>query len=274
MHTDYLFEIEQVRRTEQFDMMTDHFHDSYEIYYLLDGERYYYIHNRLYALQAGDLIVITKNELHRTTNKGPAGHERILINFDDRFIRKALDIHQDSQPLLPNQNFLLRPDSREQEAIREMMSAMLREQVQELSFKLLCQQSLLVQLLILIRRIQAAGHSPIIPERSEKQERVYEIIEHLNQEYTRRLTLEDIADVFYISSPYLCRIFKETTGFTVIEYLNYVRIRQAQELLRETSWRVTRIAESTGFDSIAHFGRVFKQMTNRTPLQYRKQYQI
>jgi transcriptional regulator GlxA family with amidase domain len=62
------------------------------------------------------------------------------------------------------------------------------------------------------------------------------------------------------------------TGFTVIEYLNYVRIRETKTLLTETDWPITRVAEKTGFDSIAHFGRVFKGITGRAPLQYRKQH--
>ncbi|MNC81347.1 Arabinose operon regulatory protein [compost metagenome] len=57
----------------------------------------------------------------------------------------------------------------------------------------------------------------------------------------------------------------------MIEYLNYVRIRETKFLLRTTDWRMTRIARETGFDSIAHFGRVFKGLTGRSPLQYRKQ---
>jgi AraC-like DNA-binding protein len=52
-----------------------------------------------------------------------------------------------------------------------------------------------------------------------------------------------------------CRIFKLATG-----------------LLKETDWPMTRVAAETGFDSIAHFGRVFKGITGRAPLQYRKQH--
>lgn len=70
---------------------------------------------------------------------------------------------------------------------------------------------------------------------------------------------------FYISSTYLCRIFKQTTGFTLVEYLQDVRVQQARAYLSETNWKVTAIAEKTDFDSIAHFDRVFKQLTGNTP---------
>ena len=78
---------------------------------------------------------------------------------------------------------------------------------------------------------------------------------------------------FFISQYYLSRSFKQVTGFTFIEYLNSVRIREAQRLLRETEKQVIQIAHMVGFNNISHFGRIFKAITKYTPLQYRKIYQ-
>ncbi|WP_019637365.1 helix-turn-helix transcriptional regulator [Paenibacillus fonticola] len=266
------FDVEQIKRTGTFNMDSDHFHESYEIYYLLAGERYYYVNDRIYALQVGDLLFINKNQLHRTTSKGRSNHERILINFEDSFLEPLLELGVGELPLFQGESFLLRPDVHEQGRILDILQDMLRERKEAAINYTPYLQTLLLQLLILIRRIREAAPEPVLPESSEKQRRVYRILEHLNAHYAERLTLEGIAEHFYISETYLCRIFKQTTGFTVIEYLNYVRIREAQALLRETDFKVTRIAEETGFDSIAHFGRVFKQITKRSPLQYRKQY--
>jgi YesN/AraC family two-component response regulator len=83
------------------------------------------------------------------------------------------------------------------------------------------------------------------------------------------LTLPALSDHFYISTSHLSRLFKEVSGFTFTEYMNIVRIKEAQKLLRETNFKVADIAETVGFGNIAHFGRVFKENTNITPLQYR-----
>lgn len=265
------FSIERIKRTQPFSMAFDHMHDSYEVYYLLSGERYYYIDSRLYALQAGDLIFIHKHGLHRTTNKGDASHERILINFDEAFISPTLDM-QETKELLVQQHFLLRPGERERAVIVGMLEALLGEMDRNDPFRKIYQRSLLVQLLVYIRRLHNVQYMPIVPEGSGKQQRVYAIIEYIEAHYAENLTLDQLSSAFYISSTYLCKIFKQTTGFTVVEYIRYVRIRQAQQYLRETRWPVTRIAEQTGFDSIAHFGRVFRQLTGRSPLQYRKQF--
>lgn len=266
------FQVEQIRRSGNFNMDTDHFHDSYEIYYLLSGERHYYIHNRIYALEAGDLVFISKNQLHRTTARNRSRHERILINFDDLFLKPAESLALDWTDLFQGESFLLRPTAHEQGEIADLLQAMLREQREDALWSKPYLQTLLVQLLIRLDRIRKAKPSDLTPEQSEGQRRVYGIIEYLDARYSEKLTLGGIADHFFISSTYLCRIFKQTTGFTIIEYLNYVRVRETKKLLVETEWPMTRVAAGTGFESIAHFGRVFKGITGRSPLQYRKQH--
>lgn len=106
------FAIEQALRTVPFSMSADHVHQAHEIYYLLAGERYYYINQRVYALQKGDLIWISKHDFHRTSNKGSGSHERILINFDEEFAASPMTVSPSSdqnQPLLPEKAFCFAP---------------------------------------------------------------------------------------------------------------------------------------------------------------------
>ncbi|OMD13694.1 AraC family transcriptional regulator [Paenibacillus odorifer] len=265
------FIIEQIKRAGPFSMDSDHYHDTYEIYYLLAGERSYYINNLIYTLRKGDLIFINKNELHRTTSKGSASHERILINFEESFLQKTLAHFELDFQFMSTQSLLLRPGAHEQGAIEYLLFSMLKEQTEPRTQQIPYLQTLLIQLFIEMNRIQEISREPIAPESSEKQLKVYEIIDFLQTHYAEKLTLERLSETFFISSTYLCRVFKQTTGFTIVEYLNYIRIKEAQRLLQSTNAKVTNIAEDTGFDSIAHFGRVFKQIVKRSPLQYRKQ---
>jgi transcriptional regulator GlxA family with amidase domain len=55
-----------------------------------------------------------------------------------------------------------------------------------------------------------------------------------------------------------------------VEYINNVRVKEAQRLLRESKLKVTQIAEHVGFESIVHFGRVFKRFTSLSPMEYKK----
>lgn len=268
---DFFFQIEQLKRHGHFNMDIDHFHDFYEIYYLLSGERHYYIRNRIYLLEAGDLVFINKNHLHRTAGGNHQPHERVLVSFDDACLDPVAP-EQNWMNIFAGESFLLRPTAHEQGVIADLLYAMLGEQKEGRLWGGTYIRTLLLQLMIQLERIRKAKPALVSPEQSESQRRVYGIIEYLDARYGEKLTLGGIAEHFFISSTYLCRTFKQTTGFTIIEYLNYVRIRETKGLLTETDWPVTRVAEAAGFDSIAHFGRVFKGITGRSPLQYRKQH--
>lgn len=102
-------------------------------------------------------------------------------------------------------------------------------------------------------------------------EQVRPIIEYLQQNLTRQLTLEGIAEHFYISKFHLCRIFKEATGFSVMEYIIHNRVLRARELLR-TGARVQEAGEAVGFQSNAHFIRTFGALTGDSPKRYAKKY--
>ena len=69
---------------------------------------------------------------------------------------------------------------------------------------------------------------------------------------------------------YLSRLFRRVTGQSIVDYLNNRRIEAAQKLLETTELSISAIAEQTGFASAAHFRRVFREVMDISPLQYRK----
>ena len=103
-----------------------------------------------------------------------------------------------------------------------------------------------------------------------KNTRMLEIADYLAAHSDQKLSLDEIAERFFISKFHLCRTFKEATGFTLAEYINTSRVMKARELLLTTNDSITDIAEATGFESSTHFGKVFKQYMGSPPLAYRK----
>lgn len=97
------------------------------------------------------------------------------------------------------------------------------------------------------------------------------VIQHILKYYQSNIQLKDLSEIVGVSPNYLCSVFKKDTGFTVIEYLNAVRIEQAKELLRTTDLSATEVAQQTGFSDTAYFCSVFKRITNRTVTDYRNQ---
>ena len=131
-------------------------------------------------------------------------------------------------------------------------------------------QSLFTQLLVFASRHAKANINTLFEHPSHTHKKVAEIVQYINKNYMNKINLSTISEKFFISRYHFSRIFKEATGFTFTEYINSVRIQEAQKYLRETNWKISTISEKAGFESIAHFGRVFKKATGLSPLNYRK----
>lgn len=223
-------------------------------------------------MKQGEMIFIGVNDLHKTAETKEAVHERINISFREPYIDRLVDSSMHELLLVPfhQETRLLRFNIHEQSFVEGLLFSMLKETQQKQSCSDLYIGSLMTQLLIYTHRMTTRQNSNPFEYVSPLHKKMSEVSEYVTGHYTHPLTLATVADHFYISPYYLSRSFKQITGFTFVEYVNNVRIKEAQHLLRESRLKVAQIAELTGFESIVHFGRVFRQITRLSPLEYRK----
>jgi len=268
---EYLINIAHSKRKGYFTMPFHHYHDQYEIYYLLSGERSYFIEDRVYQVNKGSLVLIDTNVVHRTIDRGKPNHERLLINFKDEF----LDVGSESE-----KEFLLQPfkngypvielKPHEQVVVTNLLNKMVQEeQLKALGYETYLKSSL-IELLVLVNRYLEQRKNPQVQTHSVGDQRISQIIQYINNHFSEPLNLTNIAEAFYISPYYLCRLFKKITGFNFVEYLNLVRIREAEKLLKTSDCKIIEIADMVGFESVVHFGRVFKSVTSLSPTAYRR----
>lgn len=95
----------------------------------------------------------------------------------------------------------------------------------------------------------------------------------LKSGYREKFSLDRLAGELYVNKYYLARVFKETTGHTLLWYHNHLRCREAGKLLAETDDPIALIAYKTGFVSASHFSRIFSRFLGCTPTEYRKRQQ-
>ncbi|MBY9081173.1 response regulator [Paenibacillus sp. HN-1] len=100
---------------------------------------------------------------------------------------------------------------------------------------------------------------------------VLEIREYLDRNFQQEITLQHIADRFFLSRENVSRKFKQVTGENLSDYLTSLRIEKAKELLQNSDLRMSRIAELVGYEDEKYFSRVFKKATGQTPREFRKQ---
>ena len=96
-------------------------------------------------------------------------------------------------------------------------------------------------------------------------------LHYIQENYTQKLTLSDVAEKTYVSQWHLSKLLNRHTGQSFSEILNNVRIEQAKKLLEEPSLRIGDVADAVGFMDMAHFSRVFKKQVGISANEYRNQ---
>lgn len=104
---------------------------------------------------------------------------------------------------------------------------------------------------------------------SKEIQKVLPALEYVNSNYSDNLSLEEVSSLLGFDVSYFCRIFKQATGATFTEYLNFVRICKAEKLLSTTNKSILEISEAVGFSSLSYFNRVFKKIRYSSPGSYR-----
>ena len=99
--------------------------------------------------------------------------------------------------------------------------------------------------------------------------KVWPIIEYIDKNYNSVITLEKLSFESSMNKEYFCRVFKHATGVTPTEYINFVRIWKAENLLTTTQNSIIEISLEVGFSSVSYFNRVFKKYRGTTPSAYR-----
>lgn len=268
------FHMEFKRRTGYFSMGRYHFHQQYEIYYLVSGERKYFIKDQMYTIRQVDLILIDSNDVHKTFDTDVPGHERIVAYYGPHFFDRYFP--EDSIWMLePFKGYpVLHLSAKERQLVEAMFSSLLDEITNRPPGYELRLRHLAVDLLLYIYRFAKARNSlPCeVSSGSVVKQKMTEISRYISRHYEQDLTLEAVSKRFYISPSYLSRVFKEVTGFNFTDYVSMIRIREAQRLLRETDLKILDISVQVGFNNFSHFGKVFKRVVSISPRDYRLKY--
>lgn len=107
---------------------------------------------------------------------------------------------------------------------------------------------------------------------SRKRMELAAVKEYLDEHYTEKITLDDLADKFFINKFYLSKIFKEYFGITINGYLMELRITRAKHFLRFTDKTIDEIGNVIGMDNANYFSRAFRKIEGVSPSEYRKQW--
>lgn len=235
-----------------------HYHSLFEIYYMTKGSCSYFIDNKSYNIEAGDIILIPGGVIHKSQYADP-NYTRLLINCSKYYIPPTVFDNMPSLLYVYNN-----PDIKDK--INDIFNSIERDYTNPDEFSNDSIRSLMHSLFILLARNPNKKSNAYV-----KNVYTETAIDYMRKNFGSEVTLNSVAKICAVSPEHMSRIFKRETGFGFSEYLTHVRLQHAEYLLRHTELSVTETAHRCGFDDSNYFSVIFKRNFGMTPRQMKKQ---
>ena len=265
----------RVARDQDFTSKLGFYHNEYQIQYILKGERFFFYEGECYRMGEGSIAFIDKRQIAKTCIIGGKYHDRMLIEIrEDILIAMGSFLGVDLTGLFASHHGVYRfGELPEVTGILEQVEKLILEDHSDTRGAKV--KTEILQLLLRHNEWENNRSGKFLEQgiriHADKQRRVHQVADYIADHFREISSVEDLTSRFYMSSAYLCRIFKEVTNFTISEYMNLYRIAAGRTLLSDEKYSMTEIANMLGYDSLTYFERVFKKQIGMTPLQYRKQ---
>lgn len=251
--------------------MEAHYHDFYEVFFFIDGDVDYWIDGSLYHLVPGDILLVHPTELHKPVPTAEIDrYERIVLWIDKNYISEI------------NNGVLENCFNKEKTTYNKVLrlSADKSEELFSLAFSL-CEEyygnefagdigaySLLLQILVKINRFTYLNN-PVDSEKISTPTLISDILAYINDNFTEKITLESIANHFYISKYYLSHEFKDAVNTSLYRYIIMKRLNAAYALLKE-GYPANEVCTMCGFGNYSVFFRAFKSEFGISPIECSK----
>ncbi|AAK79301.1 AraC-like DNA-binding protein [Clostridium acetobutylicum] len=246
-----------------------HHHDFYEFYFFISGDVTYLIEGKSYCLNSGNIILINSRELHQAIiNSQRENYERIVLWISRVFLQKLSSNEIDLSLCFESnkkKNVLI-ADFEQEKNIRAILNKIISlENYKAMGYELLY-KAYITELMVNIYNLEFSGDTQLSVD-TKKSNLIDEIIEYITFNIEEDITIDKIAEQFYLSKFHLSREFKKYTGTTIHRYIIQKKLIQAKELiLKDIS--ITDVYKKCGFGDYSNFFRAFKNEYKITPKQF------
>ena len=250
--------------------MALHHHDFYEVYFFLSGNVQYNIESRSYLLTPGDVLLISPMELHQPMfGAEHREYERIVLWIDKQFLEgfslQGQELTTCFDTTVPGHTNLLRPEGVARQYLTFLLENLLAEVASEDPYSEMAALSLLAQVLVALNRLakQSVGEE----NKSGPDATVYSVLGYINEHYSEDLSLDYLANKFFISKYHLSREFQRLVGTSVHRYIIQKRLVMAKQMLSEGR-PSSEVYQQCGFGDYSNFFRAFKAEYQISPKDY------
>lgn len=235
-----------------------HHHDVYEILIVLKGNAVHLVEGNHYNLTPYSLFFVRDNELHQLFPDLDKPYERIVIAIDKSFFKKYNC--EQYRAIFENRKVgegnLIKTERLLKSGIMDCIERIEKYVEAEEDFMV---NNAVVEFLYLLN---AAGSSKMSPENNKTA--IKPIIDYINDNFMNNISLDELADVFFMSKAHLCRKFKKITGITVNSYITNKRFLNIKSLC-DKGYSISEAATVSGYNSYANFYKAYVKETGVSP---------
>lgn len=242
-----------------------HTHEKAELYYFIRGHGVFHIEGNSYPLEKGDLLLMQGAESHYIELDKSKPYERMVLHFNLDVLKQLDPQGHLSTPFLdrePGKQNRYRPDQFRGGSCEHYFSTMMRLSPEP-------RVSIFAGLIPLLCELCQIRDTQDAYSDSSTDPIGYRIMRYLNQNISQRICLDDICREFYISKSQLCRIFRDSTGVTVKQYLNAKRLVKAKQLM-DAGQQPTHVYPQCGFNDYSSFYRAYVKYYGTAPTQQKE----
>jgi len=252
-------------------VMPLHWHNEFEMIYVRHGQLKIFLNNVEYAAKEGDILFIGGGTLHRAEPSDECVYECVVFDLKMLCKHSAGVIRQKIMPIVSGEVEVERLISAgDSTAILEEIRRLCACLQSEAAGYELEVYSIIFSILHFIY-VEGRLHSP---ERSDctprRRQTIITLIDWIEKNYAEKITLSHLAEISDINEKYLCRFFREFTGFTPTDYINRLRIERACFEISVNGKSVTEAAIDCGFCDMSYFSKTFKKYKEISPKEYKK----
>ncbi len=269
----YFFDYDE--RSYSINMEFQHFHQFYEMCIFLDDKAGHLIDGVWFDMRCCDIVALRPSLLHKTFYPEGQPCKRLIIQFSippmisafENCMKSVYSIFEGSCPIY-------RFEDPYKKAVLEKLNDIyyLSQNPNELTD--LAIHNKFIEFLSLIYLYRDKNVYSNRSDFDNITNKVYSITAYIHSHFTEDISLESVSKEFFISSYYLSHQFKRITGFTLTDYVQLTRVRNAQTLLLSTDKPITDIAFLCGFSSFSQFNRAFNKFLHLSPSAFRKDAKI
>lgn len=239
-----------------------HWHNSIEITYVVKGKKIQTSwengYENIVVADEGKLLLVNSGISHKIEVLN--GLEGIVLLIDKGVIREFY-------PTWKDEFFNLDLNKAVKNKIIELMILLSQAKDQD---KKIQQHIYVLQIISLLVENLIDENSCYRERHDENSELLISIMEYIDYNYFKPITLDEIATYTNYNKSYLSALFKKKIGITIFEYLKNIRLEHCLKELKITDKNIIDIALNNGFANIQSFNKLFKEVYHQTPLQYRK----